>query len=154
MGAYVSAFLRRVGAGTAVAITILCANTAYAQGEPAKPRSLEIAPSFEEDHSYSSVRYVWRGHGTAVSLSNGGTITMIVGTGAKAYIRFAGANARSEPSGEVRSAGRTIYYLGAAQGWRSASHFERVRYAGLYPGIDLVFNASGDRLEYAFEISP
>ena len=39
--------------------------------------------------------------------------------------------------------------------WRTnLSHFTRLRYSSLYPGIDLVFHATAGELEYDFEISP
>ena len=70
------------------------------------------------------------------------------------HISFAGASVRSEARGEVPTGSKTIYYLGPGEEWRTAAHFERVRYAGIYPGIDLVFVTAGDRLEYNFEIAP
>jgi hypothetical protein len=92
--------------------------------------------------------------GTAVSLKAGGELSIRWSGGGQAHIRFTGANARSEPHGEVSSGSKTIYYVGAADDWRTASRFERVRYSAIYPGIDLVFVITGSQLEYNFEIAP
>jgi hypothetical protein len=92
--------------------------------------------------------------GTAVSLKAGGELSIRWSGGGQAHISFTGANARSEPHGEVSSGSKTIYYVGAADDWRTASHFERVRYSAIYPGIDLVFVTTGRQLEYNFEIAP
>jgi hypothetical protein len=117
-------------------------------GQPA------FAPSFEEDSSASGARYIWRNSGIAISLTSGGTLAITPHTRAETRIDFTGASVRSEPHGEVASESKTIYYLGAPGAWRTASHFERVRYSGIYPGIDLEFVVDHDQLEYNFEISP
>jgi len=142
-----------------LAIVIGCAIASHAGGEPAKQKTFQIPPSFEEDRSDTSGSdtsegYTWRSAGTAVSLSAGGELSIQSRTGGEARIRFMGASVRSRPRGEVPSESQTIYYLGEAKTWRAASHFERVRYSGIYRGIDLVFLAAGDRLEYNFEIAP
>ena len=137
-----------------VAILGIWAIVGHAGGEPLKRTILPIAPSFEEDRSDASPRYIWRIPGTAVMLKNGGSIAVIESAGVQAHITFVGANARSEPRGELQSGSKAIYYVGPAEAWRTGSHFDRIRYPGIYPGIDLVFVTTGDRLEYNFEISP
>ncbi len=117
-------------------------------------RQPTFAPSFEEDGSVTGARYIWRNSGIAISLTSGGTLAIKPHTGGEARINFTGASVRSEPHGEVPSESKTIYYLGAPGSWRTASHFERVRYSGIYPGIDLEFVVDHDQLEYNFEISP
>jgi len=74
--------------------------------------------------------------------------------GSGLQISFAGANDRSEPQGESRSALKTWYYIGISKNWHVDEHFERVRYREIYPGIDLVFLISRGQLEYSFEIAP
>jgi Beta-propeller repeat len=126
----------------------------HAGAEPAKQRVFQPAPSFEEDRSHTAERYVWRTSGTAVSLAAGGELFIQWSTGGEARLGFTGAGVRSQPHGEAASESKTIYYLGPLQAWRSASHFERVRYSGIYPGINAVFFTAGNRLEYNFEIAP
>jgi Beta-propeller repeat len=127
--------------------------TPHANGD-ALQDALRARPSFEEDRSGTSTGYSWQSAGTVVSLSRGGTLSVRWSYGSEASIRLAGANIQSEPRGELPSSSMTIYYLGAAETWRTAAHFARVRYPSIYPGIDLVFVTSGDRLEYSFEIAP
>jgi hypothetical protein len=69
-------------------------------------------------------------------------------------ITFVGANPRSAPSGEIHSRDTAFCYLGPRQGWRQAPRSERLRYPNIYPGIDLVFVTSCERLEYNFEVGP
>lgn len=49
----------------------------------------------------------------------------------------------------------TNYWLGnRPQRWHSAPNYRAVRYRQLYPGVDAVFYANGDRLEYDFHVAP
>jgi hypothetical protein len=127
---------------------------AQAGGQPLRPKTFQIAPAFEEERGNASERYLWRNSGTAVSLGAGGRLSVPGRTAGATHIGFAGASLRSEARGEVPTQSKTIYYLGPREAWRTAARFERVRYAGIYPGIDLVFVMAGDRLEYNFEIAP
>ncbi len=67
---------------------------------------------------------------------------------------FPGARFNSEPQGEGDLEARSHYYLGDSRTWRSAAHFQRIRYREIYPGIDLVFLTKSGNLEYNFEIAP
>ncbi len=49
---------------------------------------------------------------------------------------------------------KSRFYLGGETDWREDSHFERVRYSEIYPGIDLVFITNAGLLEYNFEVAP
>ncbi len=154
MGAHPSSAVPWFRRYSILAIASGCAIVCHAGGETAKQKVFQAAPSFEEDRSGTSERYFWRSSGTAVSLSAGGEILIQSSNGGNAHLSFTGASARSEPRGEVASGSKTIYYIGSAKTWRSDSHFERVRYSGIYPGIDLVFVTAAGQLEYNFEISP
>ncbi|MGA2880632.1 MAG: SBBP repeat-containing protein [Bryobacteraceae bacterium] len=124
------------------------------KGQTAKQRTIRVAPSFEEERDAGSARYLWRSSGTTVSLGAGGTLSINGPPLAEAHITFVGASLQSDPQGEVSSGSKTIYYLGPGEASRTASHFERVRYRRIYPGIDLVFATTDDGLEYNFEIAP
>ncbi len=154
MGAYSASARPWLHRYPILAIISGCAIACHAGGEPAEQKSLQIAPSFEEDRSDTSERYVWRSSETAVSLKAGGELVIQWRSGGESHISFTGANGRSKPRGEVASGSKTIYYIGPPRAWRSASHFERVRYSAIYPGIDVVFVTAGNRLEYNFEIAP
>ena len=132
----------------------VCVLAVHAEGPPAQSKTFQVAPSFEQERGLTSERYLWRNSGTAIALRGGGRLAVLDSAGSEAHIDFQGARAQSEPRGEVPSQNKTMYYLGRAEAWRSAAHFDRVRYPGIYPGIDLVFVTTGDQLEYNFEVAP
>ncbi len=50
---------------------------------------------------------------------------------------------------------RTDYFLGARDRWRSnVPTFARVRYASVYPGVDMVYYGNQSQLEYDFVVAP
>jgi Abnormal spindle-like microcephaly-assoc'd, ASPM-SPD-2-Hydin/Beta-propeller repeat len=67
-----------------------------------------------------------------------------------------GANAGAKPAGEETLPGRSNYLIGNEPGrWRSGvSQFSRVRVPAIYPGIDLIYYGSGDRLEHDYVLAP
>jgi uncharacterized repeat protein (TIGR01451 family) len=58
--------------------------------------------------------------------------------------------------GENDLPGKSNYFIGndPAKWYHDVPHFGRVRYANIYPGIDLVFYGNRGQLEYDFEVSP
>ena len=69
---------------------------------------------------------------------------------------LANANPRASVSGTDELPGKSNYFIGndPTKWRRNVPQFARVRYAGVYPGIDLVYYGSQGRLEYDFEVSP
>ena len=68
-------------------------------------------------------------------------------------LQHANRNARVEPDGRLKL--RTDYYLGDRSRWRPRiASYARVRYAQVYPGIDLVYYGTQSQLEYDFVLSP
>ncbi len=70
---------------------------------------------------------------------------------------LAGASPSAGGVGEGRLSGRTSYLVGRdASNWRrDVPAFERVRYTGVYPGVDVVYyGADGGALEYDFVVAP
>ncbi|HLH53843.1 MAG TPA: SBBP repeat-containing protein [Verrucomicrobiae bacterium] len=71
-------------------------------------------------------------------------------------LTFAGGNFTSqpEPSGELP--GKANYFFGAeTAGWlTNIPTFSRVRYRGIYPGVDAVFYANAESLEYDLILQP
>ncbi len=147
-------------ARTLLGLVILFAFLLNAAGDPtAKPilprRGLPISSTFEEDRSAAGApRYAWRGPGVRASFEPGASVLLAGGDGPPAQITFPGANIASTPQGESPNIEKTLYYIGSPENWRSASHFDRVRYTQVYPGIDLVFVINARQLEFNFEISP
>ncbi|MBA3973449.1 MAG: hypothetical protein C0504_04430 [Candidatus Solibacter sp.] len=67
-----------------------------------------------------------------------------------------GANASAEAEGGARRSSHTNYFIGSgSKDWRQDSaHYGEVRVPGAYPGIDVVWYASGRLLEYDFVVAP
>ncbi|MBL8173075.1 MAG: SBBP repeat-containing protein [Bryobacterales bacterium] len=65
------------------------------------------------------------------------------------------AGARAGEAKATRGQGVSHYYLGAgAKRWRSAvPHYSRVRWTGVYRGIDVVYYGNGREVEFDFEVS-
>ena len=68
---------------------------------------------------------------------------------------FVGASVQAAVRGEAQLPGYTSYFLGNDKSrWASqVPGYEGVRYAGLYPGIDLHFYSKERALEYDFEVA-
>src|SRR5437879_11113798 len=68
--------------------------------------------------------------------------------------QFAGANPLARLIGIDNLPGQINYLIGAdPQQWRShVPHYARVRATAIYPGIDVVYYGSGQKLEYDLEI--
>ena len=72
-------------------------------------------------------------------------------------MRFIGANPNPVINGVQKLRGKSNYLIGKDRTkWRTnVSHYAKVRYTDVYPGIDLVFYGSGQRhLEYDFIVAP
>ncbi|MHB8382581.1 MAG: DUF7948 domain-containing protein [Candidatus Binataceae bacterium] len=71
-------------------------------------------------------------------------------------IRLLGANAQASVAGVQPLPGRVNYLIGNdPKKWhRDIPTFARVRYIGVYPGIDLVFYGTPDKLEYDLIAKP
>jgi hypothetical protein len=106
----------------------------------------------------SSVKFLARGPGFAVFLMPAGATVVLPGSrhvsGAVLRLKLAGCNSDTTLSGVEELPGRTNYFLGARPGaWTTAvPAFARVRYANVYPGIDLVFYGRSTELEYDFVV--
>ncbi|MFZ0336792.1 MAG: SBBP repeat-containing protein, partial [Terracidiphilus sp.] len=110
-----------------------------------------------------SARFVARGRGYELDLrENALAITAL--TGHKSgplptpiVLKFVGANPAPQLEGASPSATRINYIIGndPKQWHRGLSTYRQVRYANLYPGIDLVcYGADGGKLEYDLVVAP
>ena len=77
-------------------------------------------------------------------------------TGAVLRLSLAGASAKPGATGEGPLPGGTNYLSGANPShWRTnVTNYARVRYHGIYPGIDVLYHASDASLEYDFDVAP
>ena len=67
-----------------------------------------------------------------------------------------GANPQTRISGVGKQEAQTNYFIGndPAQWHTRVANYEKVRYAGVYPGVDLVYYGNQKQLEYDFVVSP
>jgi hypothetical protein len=66
-----------------------------------------------------------------------------------------GARRAAKIEGLEPVATRTDYYMGARDRWRTnVPTFSRVRYNGVYPGVDVVYYGNRSQLEYDFVLGP
>lgn len=104
------------------------------------------------------IDFIARGAGYEVSLSNRGASIGLERGGVRRTVGMSvlGARARARVAGVGNVAGRSNYLIGSdPRRWhRNVPSFERVRYRGVYPGIDMVYRGSAERLEYDFVIAP
>ena len=71
-------------------------------------------------------------------------------------MRLAHANSNPELSGLDPMPGKSNYFIGNDPGkWQTeVAHYARVKYAAVYPGIDLVYYGNQRQLEYDFVLAP
>ena len=71
-------------------------------------------------------------------------------------MKLHGANRSPHMSGESVMSARTNYFIGNdPQQWHGdVAQYERVRYAEVYPGIDMLYYGQQQSLEYDFEVAP
>ncbi|HUD98112.1 MAG TPA: SBBP repeat-containing protein [Bryobacteraceae bacterium] len=74
----------------------------------------------------------------------------------EAVLQFAGARPNVEARADGSPAGVANYLIGSRpEQWQTGLPlFERIKYTGLYPGIDLIYYGSGNRLEYDLFVAP
>ncbi len=118
---------------------LLIAGTAMAA--PAV-RWTNVPLSFEPNTGQASagVRYLARGSSYTLYLAGGETV-LAARNQSPLRTRFSGADLSARIAGEVPQDSSSNYFIGNdPAGWHtSVPNFARVRYAGVYPGIDLVY---------------
>jgi uncharacterized protein (TIGR03437 family) len=116
-----------------------------------------IPLSFEPNSGQVSaeVRYLARGSSYSLYLTPG-EMMLAAAKGSPLRIGIAGASLSASIIGEQRQASTSNYLIGKDPGnWHSAvPNYQRVRYSGVYPGIDLVYYGKDGTLEYDWIVSP
>ena len=131
-------------------------------GEPVPATAPAVADtpfSFEENvgQTDESVRYLARGRGYALFLSDNEAVLALRGEERSELLRMRVVDGEPrEISGVQALAGRSNYFIGNnPEGWHTnVSHFGKVRYEAIYPGIDLVYYGRQGELEYDFVVAP
>jgi hypothetical protein len=105
-----------------------------------------------------AVRFLSRGQGYTLFLTSAEAVLSLSGPQETAVVRMQVAGGQRAPRvvGLDPLATKSNYLLGNDPGrWRTGvSHYARVLYADVYPGIDLVYHGNQRRLEYDFVLAP
>src|SRR5215469_3993080 len=114
----------------------------------------------------SQVRFIARGHGYGLFLTDEEAVLVLRRAGAKEHVLetrasvihmgLSGASRRSNLEGSGLLPGRSNYLIGndSAKWKRNVPQYARVRYPQVYPGIDVVYYGNQSQLEYDFEVAP
>src|SRR5262245_60961245 len=141
------------------ALLVLCANVLSAAHPaslarlhaPGVLRGLPLRFEPNVGQADARARFLARGAGPDVLLTEEAEAVLRDGSA----LRLLGARRRPRVSGEGVLPGRSHYFLGRdPSAWRTdVPQYAAVRYAAVYPGIDLVFHGVPGRLEYDFELA-
>ena len=71
-------------------------------------------------------------------------------------MRLAGAQRHAASWGLDVLPSHSNYFIGSApRDWRTnVPNYARVKFTGVYPGIDLIYRGDGEQLEYDFVLAP
>ncbi len=120
-----------------------------------KWRSVPLSFEPNTGQTADKVHYLARTGNFVLYLTDGGTL--IAGRNQSPLrTTFAGAALSSPIRAEKRQASVTNYFIGNDPlKWRvGLPNYEQVRYAGVYPGTDLVYYGNQGRLEYDWIVAP
>jgi uncharacterized protein (TIGR03437 family) len=132
--------------------------------KPAAAALLAVPLSFEANQGQtdSQVKFQSRGDGYSLFLtSNEVVFTLRTRAGVKAppsvfRMELRGAERNAQVSGADKLPGVANYFIGNdPKKWRSGiTTYGKVKYQGIYPGIDAVFYGNQRQLEYDFVVAP
>src|SRR5580700_3691408 len=130
----------------------------------AKAALLGVPLNFEANQGQTDRRVKFLSHGDGYALfltSHAAVFTLRPPAGAKTpptvfRIELRGANRATRVTGADKLAGVANYYIGNdASKWRSGiTTYGKVKYEGIYPGVDAVFYGNQRQLEYDFVVAP
>ena len=111
---------------------------------------------FEENRGQAAAEYRYLGRLSRGTLGLTAAGMDLFLEGGPIRTRFLGANQRARLEPVDRLSLKTSYFQGSQErGWNTAiASYARIRYRGVYRGIDLVFYGRGTELEYDFEVAP
>ncbi len=123
--------------------------TATTLASPVPWGSLPISFEPNTGQAPAGVRFLSRSSSYALYLASGEVL--LAGPGhSRLRTKFSGATLSAPITGEVPQTSTSNYFVGndPTQWHASIPNYERVRYAGVYPGIDLVFYGQDGHFEY------
>src|SRR5450755_1035285 len=132
--------------------------------KPAKAALLAVPLSFEANQGQTDSQVKFLSHGDGYSLfltSNEVVFTLRTLAGVKAppsvcRMELLGAERNAQVSGADKLPGVANYFIGNdPKKWRSGiGAYAKVKYEGIYPGVDAVFYGNQRQLEYDFVVAP
>ena len=135
--------------------TLLCGeNVPRHRAVPVRPLSFES----NQGQAPSDILYLQRGTGASLGFQKGSVRGVLQTAEARAEysLTFPGSRKGSVPRGEGEAGSRTNILRGSdPQRWNvDIKNYSSIRYDQIYAGIDLLFHAKADELEYDFEVQP
>ena len=150
---------------------------ALSQGHSDRPSSTKVAGylgalplAFEPNQGQSSdgVKYVARGARYNVFFTSRETVLVLGGSSHVKraerpaadpvdilLMRLAGANANADLVAVDQLPGKTNYFIGPAENWRTnIPNYRRILQRHVYPGIDISYHGTEGQLEEDFVVSP
>ena len=114
-----------------------------------------------EGQTDGQVKFLARGSGFSLFLTGRDAVLSLRKPGEDSAtthvvrMQLSGAKDDTEPEGLERLPGISNYMMGNdLSGWHTnVPNYGRVRYAGVYPGVNLVYYGNGQRLEYDFQVA-
>jgi hypothetical protein len=106
------------------------------------------------------VQYLAYGPAYAIELTGQGAALAFGSQSSRAEqvirLRLQGASHASRPMAEEPLPGRVNYFIGndPSKWHTNVATYSKVRYGGVYPGIDLVYYGAEGKLEYDFAVAP
>src|SRR5262245_7012825 len=110
----------------------------------------------------SRIRFLSRGRGCSLLLTDTEALLKLPvaksdADQSRSWIRMrqVGANPRSTAKGGDLMAGKSHYFLGSdPRAWRTnVPQYAKVRYEGIYPGVDLIYYGNQGQLEYDYVLA-
>ncbi len=120
--------------------------------------SLPLTFEANRGQSDPSVKFLARGQAYAVFLTRDEAILKLGNRGGKSGVlrlTLLDSNPAMKVMGTQELPGQASYFIGKdAKQWRtSIPTYAKVRYEGVYPGVDLVYYGNGRQLEYDFVVA-
>jgi hypothetical protein len=153
--------IRLHGCLAGIAAILAASPLAFAQAttgkmdQQAPPAFARTTLAFEANRGQANgeVLYLARGAGYAAYLTSNQAVLRL-GADATVHVKAVGSDPNARIAGDEPLPGVVNYAGYATSTAVSAPTYRGVRYADVYPGIDLVFHGRSGRLEYDFIVAP
>jgi uncharacterized protein (TIGR03437 family) len=147
--------MRQMTAAAILAVSVVVG----AFGQSGHYGKLPISFEGNQGQTGSGVEFLSRGDGYSLYLtSTGAVLSLQTGEmkGAMVQMKFAGANPAARVTGVDPLPGTSNYFMGSdPKQWRvGIPTYAKVKYTGIYPGIDLVYYGNQRELEYDVTVAP